>query len=155
MDIIHELPIWFNPNLRINFKKKWFDKGIRTLNDIVNTYGKPMDLAEFRGKFHVTTNFLEYGSFCKQIQNFLRYKDFPQSKSPLPRNSYLNIIANKDKKGVSNLYRTLHGRHFNIIEENCAKWNTCDEVELIPSEITKSFKRHSTLIPDTYAKYVQ
>ena len=39
MDIIHELPIWYNPNLRLIFKKKWFDKGIRTLNDIVDTYG--------------------------------------------------------------------------------------------------------------------
>ena len=116
MNIIHELPIWYIPNLRLNFKKKWFDKGIRTLNDIVDTYGKSLNLAEFQEKFHLTTKFLEYGGFCKQIQNFLRYKDFPQSKTPLPRNSYLNIVANKDKKGVSNLYRILHGRHFNIIE---------------------------------------
>ena len=68
---------------------------------------------------------------------------------------YLNIITSKDKKGVSNLYRILHGRHLNIIEENCEKWNTCDEVDLITSEISKSFKRHSTLVHDTYAKYVQ
>ena len=116
---------------------------------------KTLSLTEFQAKFQLKTNFLEYGGFCKQIQNFLRYKDFPQSKTPLPRNSYLNIIANKDRKGVSNLYRTLQGRHYNIIEENCEKWNTCDDVDLIPSEISKSFKRHSTLIPDTYAKYVQ
>ena len=32
MDIIHEVPISFNPNLRINLKK-WFDNGIRILND--------------------------------------------------------------------------------------------------------------------------
>ena len=106
MDIIYEIPIWFNPNLKINLKKKWFEKGIRTLNDIVNTYGKPLDLVEFQEKFHITTNFLEYGSFCKLIQNFLRYKDFPQSKTPLPRNSYLNIIVNKDRKGY--LIYTVH-----------------------------------------------
>ena len=99
-----------------------------------------MDITEFQKTFHIKTNFWEYGSFCKQIQTFLRYKDFPQFKTPLPKNSYLNIITSKDKKGVSNLYRILHGRHLNIIEENCEKWNTCDEVDLI----SKSFKRHST-----------
>ena len=42
MDIIHKTPIWFKPNLRIDFKKSWFDKGIRTLNDIVDSFGRPM-----------------------------------------------------------------------------------------------------------------
>ena len=117
MDIIHELPLWFNPKLKLNFKMNWFERGVRTINDIVDSYGKPLSLTEFQAKFQLKTNFLEYGGFCKQIQNFLRYKDFPQSKTPLPRNSYLNIIANKDKKGVSNLYRTLQGRHYNIVTE--------------------------------------
>ena len=155
MDIIHEVPIWFNPNLRIDFKKEWFDKGIRTLNDIVDTYGKPMDLQTFKEIYQVKTNFLEYGGFCKKIKSFLRYKDFPHVKTTLPRNSYINIIVSKDKKGVSNLYRSLQGRHYNIIEENCNKWNVCIEVNLIPAEISKSYKRHSTLISDTYAKYIQ
>ena len=105
MDIIHELPIWFNPYLKINFKKCWFDKGIRTLNDIVNAYGEPMELQEFQKIFQIKTDFLEYGGFCSKINAFLRYKDFPQVKSTLPKNSYTNIISLKDKKGVSNLYR--------------------------------------------------
>ena len=29
-DVILDKQIWFNPNLRINFKKKWMDHGIRT-----------------------------------------------------------------------------------------------------------------------------
>ena len=67
-----------------------------------------------------------------KIKSFLRYKDFPHSKTTLPRNSYINIIVSKDKKGVSYLYRCLHGRHYNIIEENCNKWNVCVEVDLLP-----------------------
>ena len=82
MDIIHELLIWYNPNLRLNFKKKWFDKRIRTLNDIVNTYGKPLDLAEFQEKIPFDYQILEYGDFCKQIQNFLRYRIFHNLKLP-------------------------------------------------------------------------
>ena len=76
-------------------------------------------------------------------------------KTSPPRNSYINIIVHKDKKGVFNLYRSPHGRHYNIVEENCNKWNTCDDISLTPIEISKSFKRHSTLVNDTYAKYVR
>ena len=56
MVIIHEIPIWFNPNLRIDFKKSWFDKGIRTLNDIVDSFGRPMDLQKFQESFQIKTN---------------------------------------------------------------------------------------------------
>ena len=105
--------------------------------------------------FHIKTNFLEYGSFCIKIKSFLKYKDFPMYKTSPPRNSYLNIIVHKDTKGVSNLYRSLHVSHYNIVEENCNQWNACDDIALTPIEISKSFKRHSTLVNDTYAKYVQ
>ena len=32
-----------NPNLKINFKRSWYDKGIRKINDLVDTYGRPME----------------------------------------------------------------------------------------------------------------
>ena len=152
MDIIHETPIWFNPNLRIDFKRSWFDKGIRTLNDIVDSFGRPMELQEFQDSFHIKTNL--YGSVCIKIKSFLKYKDFPMYKTSPPRNSYLNIIVHKDTKGVSNLYRNLHGRHYTIVEDNCNKWNACADIALTPIEISRSFKRHSTLVDDTYSKYI-
>ena len=136
MVIIHEIPIWFNPNLRIDFKKAWFDKGIRTLNDIEDSFGRPMDLQKIQESFQIKTNFLEYGSFCMKIKSFLKYKDFPMYKTSPPRNSYLNIIVHKDKKGVSNLYCSLHRRHYNIVEDNCNKWNACDDIDLTPVEIS-------------------
>ena len=154
-DIIHESPLWFNPNLKINFKKPWYDKGIRKINDLVDTYGKPLELKEFQQKFGVKTNFLEYGRICILLKNFLRFKDFPETKSPLPSNSYLSIIVHMDKKGVSKLYKSLLGRHFEIVEEACEKWNSRANLTLTPIEISKSFKRHSSLIDDSYAKYIQ
>ena len=123
-DIIHETPLWFNPNLKINFKKAWSDKGIRKINDLVDTYGRPMELLQFQNNFQVKTNFLEYGKVCILLKNYLRYKEFPDTKSPLPSNIYLNIIVHMDQKGVSNLYKTLQGRHYNIVEEAYEKWNT-------------------------------
>ena len=154
-DIIHELPLWFNPLLKINFKMSWYDKGIRKINDLVDTYGRPMELTQFQNTFKIKSNFLEFGKVCILLKKFLRFKEFPENSSPLPSNSYLNIIVNMDKKGVSNLYKTLNGRHFEHVEEACDKWNLKGNLSLTPIEISKSFKRHSTLVDDTYAKYIQ
>ena len=53
MDIIHETPLWFNPNLRIDFLKSWYDKGIRKINELVDTYGRQMELHNFQETFQV------------------------------------------------------------------------------------------------------
>ena len=56
---------------------------------------------------------------------------------------------------MSNLYKTLQGIHYDIVEEACEKWNTKANLSLTPNELSKSFKRHSTIIDDSYAKYIQ
>ena len=68
MDIIHETPLWFNPNRRIDFYKSWYDKGIRKINELVDTYGRQMELHNFQETSQVKANFLEYGSICIKIK---------------------------------------------------------------------------------------
>ena len=85
-DVIHETPLWFNPDLRNDFIKSWYDKGIRKIIDLVDTYGRPMDLHRFQKL-----------SKSKQI-SWNMEEDFPESNSPLPSNSYLNIVIHMDKK---------------------------------------------------------
>ena len=65
------------------------------------------------------------------------------------------MIVNMDKKGVSNLYRSLHGRHYEIIEEACNKWKNNANLTVSTNALSNSFKRHSILIDDSYAKYIQ
>ena len=132
---IHKALIWFNQNIKIDIEESCFDKGIRTLNDIVDSLGRPMELDEFQESFNFRTIFLEYGSLCIEIKNFPNYKDFPICKSTLPRNSYLNIIVSKDAKGISSLYRNLHSRHYDLIEEACDKWNKNENISLSTTEI--------------------
>ena len=118
MDAIHETPIWFNPNLKINFKNTLFDHGIKTFSDIVDALGRSMDLNEFQKHYDHKNNFLEYVSFCLTIEKYLRYKDRP-NLSTLSRNTsgLLDMIINKDVKGVSNLYKFINNSSYHIIEE--------------------------------------
>ena len=76
------------------------------------------------------------GVCVSKLKKFLNFKDFPMCKSALPRNSYLNIILNKDTKGVSNLYRDLHGRNYYIIEKVCDKWNKSENISLSTNEMS-------------------
>ena len=98
-DVIHEIPIWFNPNLKTNFIKSWYEKGIRKINDLVDTYGRPVECQQFQKVYQLKSNFLDYGRICIILKRFLKFKDSPESKSALPSNSYLNITVHMDKKG--------------------------------------------------------
>ena len=125
MDAIHKTPIWFNPNLKINFENTWFDHGLRTLSDIVHAIGRSVNLNEFQAHYDPKTNFLENVSFCLTIEKYVRYKDRSNFQSTQLRNtsSLLDIMINKDVKGVSNLYKFINKRSYHIIEEICSSLN--------------------------------
>ena len=108
----------------------------------------------FENTYHVKTNFLEYGSFCIKITTYLGYKDVADGSLVSPCNSYLNIILNKDKKGVTNLYKQLMGKNPTIIEKACDKWSEKMENRISPFSMRKSFSK-STMIEDIYLRYIQ
>ena len=56
-------PLWHNPQLKLQIKKGWFDRGIQIIYDVLDTHREPYSLKEFEEKFNLRTNFLEYGSF--------------------------------------------------------------------------------------------
>ena len=58
-------------------------------------------------KYGVKTNFLEYARITALINEYLSWKDTPETKEPRPKNYFLNIVLSKDLKGVSNLYRQI------------------------------------------------
>ena len=70
-------PLWHNPDLRLQIKREWLEKGIYSIWDLLNYDRKPYSMTNFEEKFNLKTSFLEYGAFCIKIQNYLGYKDPP------------------------------------------------------------------------------
>ena len=64
-------PIWFNPIFSIPIKKDWLKKGISTVADFLGIMNVPLSMEEFKQKFNVKTNFLEYHAIIKKLKNTL------------------------------------------------------------------------------------
>ena len=114
----------------------------------------PYSLQDFEKKYSLKTNFLEYGSFCMVIKEYLGLIDLPLYSPFDPVDSYLNILLSLDKKGVSNIYKIMLGKNRNILAEKSDKWNEKVNLALSSFTIGRSFKKIS-LIDDIYLRYIQ
>ena len=114
-----------------------------------------MSIEIFQETFNIKTNFLEYGGLILTIKNFMDNLEKPSSNLVRPANSLLNIVLNKDISGVSNLYKSIHRKNSNIIQNICTKWYTKSGIILLPYDIKRSFIVTNKQIDDTYLRYTQ
>ena len=98
------------------------ERGIYSVWDILDLDRKPYSMSDFESGYDLKTNFLEYGAFCIRIKEYLGHKDQPMLNPIDPQNSYINILINMDKKGVSNIYRVMLGKNHNILDGLSQKW---------------------------------
>ena len=65
-------PIWFNNKIMIDnksiFYKDWFEKGVRSINDLINEDGTYLTLDQFQGKKHIVVNVFNYNSIVSAIR---------------------------------------------------------------------------------------
>ena len=61
------LPIWFNPDIHFPFIKKWDDKGIRWIGDIVDQNGEMKTRAMLSKEFNVNINIIDYTRLIRSI----------------------------------------------------------------------------------------
>ena len=61
-----------------------------------------------------------------------------------PQNSMINMIISLDRKGVSNMNKTIRGRSMDILHNICQKSDSKASIILITSEVRKSFVRTHT-----------
>ena len=146
-------PLWYNSQLRIPLKHKWYKKGVSTVGDILTEDCKIMNFEQFQTKFEIKTNFLEYGGFALSIKLFLDNSELPNSNQTRPTNCLLNNILCRDYTGVSNLYKELYNKNPNITQNICNKWYEKAEIVMLPHDIKRSFTITNKQVEDTYLRY--
>ena len=134
-------PLWLNQDLQLPIKRSWKDKGILVVGDMLDRNRCALSQEVFENTYQVKTNFLEYGAFCIKVTNYLGYRDIADGSLVSPCNSYLNVILNKDKKGVTNLYKQLMGKNYTIIEKACNNWSEKIENRISPFSMRESFSK--------------
>ena len=106
-------PIWFNDNIKVGgscvFYKKWFEKGIYNVNDLINEKGEFISLHQLETRFNLHTNFLTFEGLMCSIKRFLRYLkiDRVNEKLQLPGIPLNIALIIKDKQGCKTIYEHL------------------------------------------------
>ena len=153
--VINEIPLWYNPNLRLQIRKDWKDKGVMVISDLLDHGTVPLSLTDLTSKFGIKINFLEYGKLIAVLKKHFEHKDLSGTSEPHPRNSFLSTVLSIDKKGVSNLYKILHQKGNHILQDISVKWENKTNLMLNPMDISRSFKLHNIWFKDCYLKYTQ
>ena len=120
----------------------------------MQTDGKFLSQLEFEQKFHLKTNFLEYGVVTAKINSFMQSRETPLHIHSSPSNCLLNVILQKDSKGVSTIYKMLLSNNNSIIENAVSKWNSKIGNIMVLYDFKKSFSKIS-MFDDIYLRYIQ
>jgi len=68
--------IWNNKHIKVGnasvFYKSWFDKGVKSFEDLIGPGNKFISFSEFTKKYNINTNFLTYGGIVNAVRNRIK-----------------------------------------------------------------------------------
>ena len=105
-------PIWFNNKIKIDntsiFYKEWFEKGVRSINDLINEDGTYLTLDQFQEKYKIVVNFLKYNSIISAIRQAKRSFNMGESRLVCPFIPSIVQQLLRHKKGSKDMYDILN-----------------------------------------------
>ena len=123
--------IWDNKNVKIAnktiFYKRWYDKHIYFIKDLIKDDGTLMDAQTFCDKYEIRVIVLEYLGVRMAIENFIRTNQIITEMCS-PYNIYMPFNIKeifKSKKGCKDMYRVCNTK--SITSKSQQKWNNIFE----------------------------
>ena len=126
-----EFILWNNKSITIDnatlFWKSWFDSGVVSVKDVLNTNGKFLSYEEFSNKFNIATNCLHYFQLISAIpselkrraaQTFIPAADLSSTSASVPLNKTFFDLAEARCKN----YYQLFNNHGSIVPSGVKKW---------------------------------
>jgi len=130
--------LWYNKNICLGKKtmyyRHWVKNGVSFVNDLIDDEGNFLSLDEFRRKYNIKTNFLEYGGVlncvkksCKDMLNL----DFDDNTTILqyPIIPYNFEFLLLDNKGSRRLYDLLISSRL-VVRHFVDKWHRVGDIRL-------------------------
>ena len=104
------IPLWYNHSIKVGgnviFYRSWKNKGIITINDLLDPNGEILSYADFQRKYQLPTNFLVYEGIVRSIKDYIFSFNFApfiyRQDNPILPYPLLHIL--KHKKGCRNIY---------------------------------------------------
>lgn len=107
------ISIWNNMNIKINntpvFYRRWYDKNIHFIRDLVDENGQLLTYEQFQAKYNVRTNFVQFIGIRTSIEAYLRRIQIPVANEPLFNCHWpFNVkLIMKSSKGSKDIYTVL------------------------------------------------
>jgi len=156
-DILNE-PLWYNERVKVGgksiFYRKWFEKGIIFIHDLVDNAGKLYDIDYIQNMLGQNVNVLQIQGVIKAIRKLISKYTFEKYKCNTQRPSIpISIqILLYDSKGCQRIYNVLSKN--NSIPVAQRKWHK----ELLLSDLfswEKAYILPHTITKDTHLKLLQ
>ena len=121
--------IWKNSNITIDntpvFYRRWYEKHVVFIKDLLNIDGKIMSFEEFQDKYEIQCNVLQFLGIKTVITNYMQQSNIDLSIEPLPLTHCVipfNIkLILKQRKGSQDVYRLL--TYKTVLPKSQTKWN--------------------------------
>ena len=84
-------PLWYKPDLRLQIKREWLEKGIYSVWDVLEVNRRPNSLQDFEKKIQFENKLFGIWFFMV-IKKYLGHEDLPLYSPCDPVDSYLNIL---------------------------------------------------------------
>ena len=147
----YNIPLWFNSDINIGFKKKWFEMGYTKLYDILDKEGNILSNTNMKIK-GLKLNFLEYERLRFDISKIV----FRQpSKMYGPYIPILLLKTGFNTKGCSQTYNMMMCKNQNLIIETQTKWEISLNEDIPYHIVERSFKHIQKMKEGSFTKYLQ
>ena len=110
---VYNSSLWYNTKITVGRRsvayKNYIDKGILLIKDVLDEQGNLMSYDEFRQKYVINTNFLEYNSLLRAIKSYMHKYDNQETliidlqKPSLPDSAKLLLSNRKGSKAIYNV----------------------------------------------------
>ena len=99
-------PIWFNPRLKLPYNKKWDQKELRNVSDLIDKEGVLKTSQKFKEDFGITINFIDLLRISKAIpHNHLGETTRNEENAPWWQNFVLSILNdNKSNQNIKKIF---------------------------------------------------
>ena len=146
----YNIPLWYNTNISINFKKNWVNQGYLFLNDIMNEEGKLFTMEEMINK-NLQINFLEYETLKYSTSKIVATKNNKFG----PFIPFLLFIIGYNQKGCAKTYKILMDFNHDVIIESKNKWENVLMEEISYKKMEKSFATLHKMKEGPFVRYFQ
>ena len=146
------IPLWFNSDINLTFKKCWFQKGYSKLGDILDKDGNIFTIKDMTEK-GLFLNFLDYEKLRFDVSKITLINNNNNMYGPYLPHILFKIGYNG--KGCAKTYNCLMNCNYNIITEVRNNWEQVLEEEIPHYIIEKSFKNLQKMKEGSFTKYLQ